>query len=289
MSEFVKRTLSGTVFVACIVGSIVWNPWLFAGLIIPISLLAVDEFHRLVKSSTATRVYASLATLLLWITFICLAYLPSEESRPQALGVALGIAYLSLMTVALLDEIWNHSGQPLRNWGNILISQFMIAMPLLTLLFLAGLDKWLLLALFVLIWVNDTGAYCVGTLTAKRPQGNHKMTPHISPKKSWEGLIGGIAFCIGASLILYACGWFEVFHAGPYTILIAVCFAILTSLFGTMGDLMESLFKRSIGVKDSGHFLPGHGGVLDRFDSILLASPVITAFSLLCYFIAPLL
>lgn len=289
MSEFVKRTLSGTLFVACIVGSIVWDNWCYAGLIMLISILAVDEFHRLVKSTRALRVYAALATIVLWGMCIFLAYLPSDDAHMHAVGVALGIAYLSVITVSLMDEIWNHSGQPLHNWGNMLIAQVMIAMPLMTTLFLISLDKWLLLALFVLIWVNDTGAYCVGTLTAKRPQGNHKMTPHISPKKSWEGLIGGVVFCIAAALILYVCGWFEVFGANGRTASIAVLFAVFASLFGTMGDLMESLFKRSIGVKDSGRFLPGHGGVLDRFDSILLASPVITAFSLLCYFIAPLL
>lgn len=289
MSEFVKRTVSGTLFVACVVGSIVWNTWCYAALLLPISLMAVDEFHRLVQSTRALRVYAALATMVLWGMSICLAYLPSDDVHMHAVGVALGFAYATVIMVSLLDEIWNHSEQPLHNWGNMLIAQVMIAMPLMTTLFLISLDKWLLLALFVLIWVNDSGAYCVGMMTAKRPQGNHKMTPHISPKKSWEGLIGGVAFCIAAALILFACGWFDVFGANHYTVIIAILFAVFASLFGTMGDLMESLFKRSIGVKDSGRFLPGHGGVLDRFDSILLVSPVITAFSLLCYFIAPLL
>lgn len=289
MSEFVKRTISGTLFVACVVGSIVWDTRLFAGLLLPISLLAVDEYHRLVQSARALRVYSALATVVLWSAFVCLAYLPSDAPDLHAVGIALGIAYLTVIMLSLMDEIWNHSGQPLHNWGNMLIAQVMIALPLLTMLFLVSLDRWLLLAMFVLIWINDSGAYCVGTMTAKRPQGNHKMTPHISPKKSWEGLIGGVVFCIAGALVLFSCGWFDVFGAKGYTACIAVLFAVIVSLFGTMGDLMESLFKRSIGVKDSGRFLPGHGGVLDRFDSIMLASPVITAFSLLCYFIAPLL
>ena len=151
-----------------------------------------------------------------------------------------------------------------------------------------SLSKWLLLALFVLIWVNDTGAYCVGSLTAKRPQGNHKMTPHISPKKSWEGLFGGIVFAFLTAILLYYFGWFEEISANGLGLFAALGFAFTASVFGTFGDLMESLFKRSIGVKDSGHFLPGHGGVLDRFDSILLASPLITSYCWLCYFIVPL-
>ena len=245
-----------------------------------VSLLAVDEFHRLIGSPRSLRIYAALSTLLLWsvAAFHTYPWMP-----------ALGLAYLALLIVCMLDEIWNLSGKPLQNWGNMLISQIMIAMPLCTMLLLESLDKWLLLALFVLIWVNDTGAYCIGTLTAKRPQGNHKMTPHISPKKSWEGLIGGIVFCLLAAYVLAQCGWFDAISAHEHDILVALIFAALTSLFGTMGDLMESLFKRSIGVKDSGHFMPGHGGVLDRFDSLLLASPILTAFCWLCYFIAPLL
>ena len=279
MSEFVKRTLSGTVFVGCIVACVLSHFWALAALLLLITVLAVDEFHRLVKSPRSLRIYAALCAVLIWsvAAFHTYPWMP-----------ALALAYIALLIVSMLDEIWNLSGQPLQNWGNMLISQVMIAMPLSTMLFLERLDKWLLLALFVLIWVNDTGAYCVGTMTAKRPQGNHKMTPHISPKKSWEGLIGGVVFCLAAACILAACGWFDII-ANQRTYLVAILFGVFTSLFATMGDLMESLFKRSIGVKDSGRFLPGHGGVLDRFDSILLAAPILTAFCWLCYFIAPLL
>ena len=278
MSEFVKRTLSGTVFVGCIVACVLSHFWALAGLLLLITVLAVDEFHRLVKSPRSLRIYAALCAVLIWsvAAFHTYPWMP-----------ALALAYLALLIVSMLDEIWNLSGQPLQNWGNMLISQVMIAMPLSTMLFLERLDKWLLLALFVLIWVNDTGAYCVGTMTAKRPQGNHKMTPHISPKKSWEGLIGGVVFCLVAACILAACGWFDII-ANQRTYLVAILFGVFTSLFATMGDLMESLFKRSIGVKDSGRFLPGHGGVLDRFDSILLAAPLITSYCWLCYFIVPL-
>jgi phosphatidate cytidylyltransferase len=152
--------------------------------------------------------------------------------------------------------------------------------------FLNSLDKWLLLALFVLIWTNDTGAYCVGVLTAKRAEGNHKMFPRVSPKKSWEGLIGGIIFALAGSVLLAYFGWFDRLVAAESTTgryIIALLFGALVCCFGTLGDLMESLLKRSIGVKDSGKFLPGHGGVLDRFDSVLLAAPVLTIFCWICY------
>lgn len=281
MSEFVKRTLSGAVYVACVVGCILYGTVAFNILFMLICLLAVDEFHRLVQSGGLMRTYACIATAVLWV-------MVQSFTTHVTLGLLLALAYLSVLIITILDEIWNHSGHPLQNWGNFLISQVMIAMPLATMICLYALDKWLLLALFVLIWVNDSGAYCVGTLTAKRKNGNHKMAPHVSPKKSWEGLIGGFVFTLGAAYLLYRFGWLDKIMIDGLNSWIALLFGFLVSAFGTMGDLMESLCKRTVGVKDSGVFLPGHGGVLDRFDSILLASPVITAFCWLCYYAAPL-
>lgn len=275
-------------FVGCIVGSIVWDKWVFAGLLLLICLLAVDEFHRLVKSHPVLRTCAALATFVLWGTFIGVAYNPFGGEFYRAFGITGLMIYLPILVIGLLDEVWNLSGKPMQNWGNLWMSQLMIALPLCSMCLLMSLSKWLLLALFILIWVNDTGAYCVGSLTAKRPNGNHKMAPHISPKKSWEGLFGGIGFAFIAAFILFKCGWFDEISANGLGLLVALGFAFITSAFGTFGDLMESLFKRSIGVKDSGCFLPGHGGVLDRFDSILLAAPLITSYCWLCYFIVPL-
>lgn len=288
MSELIKRTLSGAVFVACVTGSILYHPYTFCCLFLLFALLAVDEFHRLVQSPAMLRYYAFVSTIVLWAMAMCFAWRTGAGHEYHTLGIAMIMLYLPIVVLGLLDEIWNHSGHPLRNWGNLLISQFMIALPLASLGFLYFLDKWLVLALFVLIWVNDTGAYCIGSLTAKRAKGNHKMTPHISPKKSWEGLGGGVVFTIIAACILQLFGWFDGIVIAGYEWIIVINFAFLVSAFGTMGDLMESLLKRSIKVKDSGRFLPGHGGVLDRFDSVLLAGPVLTSFCWLCYFIAPL-
>ena len=173
----------------------------------------------------------------------------------------------------LIAELWDKNGNPIIQWGHFLVGQIMIVLPFALMNVLCHMDPYLLLAVFVLIWVNDSGAYCVGVLTAKMPGGNHKMFPRVSPKKSWEGLFGGLAFTIGAAFILNRFGWFSAITKEGYELLIAAGFAFVVSGFGTLGDLMESLFKRTIGVKDSGKFLPGHGGVLDRFDSILLAAP----------------
>ena len=289
MTELVKRTIFGAIFVACVVGCILWNPCAYASLFLIICVLAVDEFHRLVHSPRALRIYSFLATILLCVMIDCFAWrINGTDSNYHALGIIMLMAYLPLIIFALMDEIWNHSGKPLQSWGNLFISQMMIALPIASMAFLYFLDKWLLLALFVLIWVNDTGAYCVGSLTAKRKNGNHKMTPHISPKKSWEGLIGGFVFAVGGAFLLWHFGWFDAIIVEGRGALTTAIFAFLVSAFGTMGDLMESLMKRSLGVKDSGFFLPGHGGVLDRFDSVLLSAPIITSFCWLCYYIVPL-
>ena len=112
---------------------------------------------------------------------------------------------------------------------------------------------------------------------AKRKGGNHKMFPRVSPGKSWEGLIGGAIVAIGIGALLAYLGWFN--RLSPLnTYAVGMVFALVVVIFGTLGDLMESLMKRTIGVKDSGKFLPGHGGVLDRFDSILLATPAVCLF-----------
>ena len=289
MSELVKRTIFGALFVACVVMAILWNAHSFCGLFLLFTVLAVDEFHRLVKSPIPLRIYSFLGTLALWAMIGSFAWSTRDGVNHVELGLIMGTAYIPIIIITLLDEIWNHSGRPLQNWGNFFVSQFMIALPLATLSFLYFLDKWLLLALFVLIWVNDTGAYCVGSLTAKRKNGNHKMTPHISPKKSWEGLIGGVLFTILAAFVLYRLGWFHAIALKRMSMYGALLFGVLVGLFGTMGDLMESLMKRSLDVKDSGVFLPGHGGILDRFDSVLLAAPVLTFYCWICSFIAPML
>ena len=284
MSEFWKRTLSGAVFVTCIVGSIVWHPIAFGVLFFIISIWGVAEFQHLMGSSVVSKAGAIVGTGLLDIAALWFILAPEDMRRFWAIYVVLGVAYILIIALALTEELWSMAKNPIANWGNLLISQAMIAFPLCAMIGLYALDKWLLLAIFVLIWVNDSFAYCVGVLTAKKmPGGNHKLFPRVSPKKSWEGLFGGLAFTIGAAFILHRFGWFDAITAKGCGLFIAGLFGFLVSVFGTLGDLMESLMKRTIGVKDSGYFLPGHGGVLDRFDSILFAAPMLAIYSGLCY------
>ncbi len=272
MSEFWKRTLSGAVYVGVVIGSILYHEVLFLTLSMCLALLAVREYNTLTHPRCLMDLFAELsAVFCIFPCTIALLY-PQPWSPWILLTVLLPIA-------VLIAELWNKEETPIQNWGHFLVGQMMIALPFALMNVLNHIDAYLLLAVFVLIWVNDSLAYCVGVLTAKKmPNGNHKMFPRVSPKKSWEGLFGGLAATIGAAFILNRFGWFDAITKEGYELLIAGAFAFIVSAAGTLGDLMESLFKRSIGVKDSGKFLPGHGGVLDRFDSILLAAPLALLF-----------
>ena len=276
MSEFWKRTLSGAVYVAVVVGTILWNEAAFDALAAMLAVLAVREFNRLTHPHCWMDVLSETAALLLGLSVAL------YDAASPAVALYVALVYGVLILIGLLAELWDKDGNPIANWGHLLTGQVMIALPFALMDILNHLSPWLMLAVFVLIWVNDSGAYCVGVLTAKKmPGGNHKMFPRVSPKKSWEGLFGGLAFTIGAAFILNRFGWFDTITKPGFELLIAGAFAFVVSAFGTLGDLMESLFKRTIGVKDSGKFLPGHGGVLDRFDSILLAAPMALLFVLM--------
>lgn len=272
MSSLVQRTLSGAVYVALVVASILVHPAFFGVLFALFTALAVREFHVLVGSPKfATYMSVFLGVFLFAVTW-CMF-------NVDGLVVAyLQGAYVVLLMATLVAELFLKAPNPIANWGNVLSSQFMIALPFALMNFVLGLSKFWLLALFITIWVNDTGAYCVGCSTAKLPKGNHKMFPRVSPAKSWEGLFGGFAFALLAGYIYFKVGWFD---SMSHPLMSALLFAFAIAVFGTFGDLMESLFKRTIGVKDSGRFMPGHGGVLDRFDSILLATPGIVLLLLL--------
>lgn len=271
MNEFFKRTLSGAVYVGVIVGSILYGSGIFVGIIAALAALAIKEYNYLqyTHSNLLNRISEVSAVLP------CLAcYYMLQGASGKHIVLVSSICYALIIITLLIVELWDTKNNPFVIWGHILISHIMIALPFASMCMLFAINKWLILAIFVLIWLNDTGAYLVGSLSAKLPRGNHKMFPRVSPKKSWEGLIGGIMLSIGAGILLAHLGWFELLAEKANVYMIGAVFALVVSIFGTIGDLVESLMKRTIGVKDSGRFLPGHGGVLDRFDSILLAAPM---------------
>lgn len=269
MNNFITRTLSAIVYAGLVIGGILVQPICFGGhpllfgiLFMIVSTLAVREFHALVGSDIKTMTYAMMSNALLYSTLYFLFF-------GDWIWRGLLLAYVAVMLLALITHLFRPQVQPIQSWGNLCAGQVMIALPFALMNGVLMHSKWLMLALFILLWVNDSGAYIVGSLMAKRKGGNHKMFPRVSPAKSWEGLIGGFVFDLIAGYVFFRVGWM-----GDMTLMNSLLFALAGGVFGTLGDLMESLFKRTLGVKDSGKFMPGHGGVLDRFDSLLLAVPV---------------
>ena len=269
MNNFITRTLSAIVYAGLVIGGILVQPICFGGhpllfgiLFMIVSTLAVREFHALVGSDIKTMTYAMMSNALLYSTLYFLFF-------GDWIWRGLLVAYIAIMLLALISHLFRPQVQPIQSWGNLCAGQVMIALPFALMNGVLMHSKWLMLAVFILLWVNDSGAYIVGSLMAKRKGGNHKMFPRVSPAKSWEGLIGGFVFDLIAGYVFFRIGWM-----GDMTLMNSLLFALAGGVFGTLGDLMESLFKRTLGVKDSGKFMPGHGGVLDRFDSLLLAVPV---------------
>ena len=268
MKELLTRTLFGAIYAGVVIGSILVDAFLFSIVFMIVTALAVKEYHTLVQSAVKQTAYAMAASVLLF-AFVFFSYMGITWSYPLLFG------YVVVMILAMLQEVIRPNNQTLSNWGHLCSSQLMIALPFSLMTAVLVEDKFLLLALFILVWANDSGAYLLGSFTASSKNGNHKMCPAISPKKSWEGLVGGIILSIAAVCIFHKVGWTTSITLTAYPWLNSILLAIVVSIFSTLGDLMESQMKRTLGVKDSGKFMPGHGGVLDRFDSLLLVIPVV--------------
>ncbi len=179
------------------------------------------------------------------------------------------IPYLITIIYLFVAELYLKQEDPINNWAYAMLSQLYIALPLSTISILAyytGTYYYLLpLSIFIFIWCNDTGAYVVGSLI-----GRHKLFPRISPKKSWEGCAGGLLLVLAVATLVWR---LEPEHLSGLSLPQWLGLGAVVVVCGTWGDLIESLFKRTLGIKDSGTILPGHGGMLDRFDSSLLALP----------------
>lgn len=256
MNNFTQRLLSGIVYTVVVTCAIVLSRDAADVLFLILSLLAVREYHVICVSPMHVIVWSLAATVPLFMT---------QCSQYSAFWyVVLGMVLFG----SFIYELFSKAEIPMENWGRTLVSLVMISLPFSLIANMLRLGewevhRWVVLALFVCIWANDTGAYCVGSLI-----GRHKMFPRVSPGKSWEGLVGGFVFSLLAGYIFSLC-------VADYALWQWLLIALFCSVFGTFGDLLESLLKRTMGIKDSGKFLPGHGGVLDRFDSVLLAAPSI--------------
>ena len=279
MRNFIIRALTGIVYVALLVGCTVWSPVTAFFFFALVAASCVGEFCMLVNRHAGASVVISLNVLAAFLLVASVwLYCIGSPTTGQSLAL-----YVLLVIYLFVSELYRGSDNPLRNWALSLFSHVYAAvpfalLPMLSVRYDAAASSYAYtwqypLALFVFLWSNDTGAYLFGvTLGRYFPA---KLFPSISPKKSWVGSIGG-----GLLTMVLSVACWRLF---PDTLLLWqwMGFALVVVIFGTWGDLVESRFKRQLGIKDSGHILPGHGGLLDRFDSALLAVPAVVAYFVL--------
>ena len=271
MSTFTTRLISGTVYVALIVLvlvlSMVWGLWILLSVF---AVAGIIEFNRLtgVNRPYIFRIVLDCAAAV-W-----LLYATAQYGMAISHGLGIFLPYLLYLLYVVCRSTFLPHQAMLPSLGNSVIGQLYIAVPLaLTIRLTLVVDPFssmtqynglLLLAIFIFIWVNDTGAYLVGSRWGKR-----RLAPSISPKKSVEGSIGGLLLVLLSAVILRLLLFPEL------SWLRILLIAVVVAIFGTIGDLFESSLKRRAGVKDSGKLIPGHGGILDRIDSLLLAVPAV--------------
>jgi phosphatidate cytidylyltransferase len=260
---FLTRLGSAIVFSIIMLSCLLWNEWSFIALFLFVAIVALKEFASIVEKILGTQFSRNEKMNFYFIgiaTFLTIVTLPinTGENAVSSLlkpclfyfsGISLGSAVLFFLFKKNKESIY------------LLTGVGYISMSLGLLVQLRFMNMLLPLSLIVLIWTNDTMAYLVGSFIGKT-----KMAPSISPKKTIEGTLGGILFCM-----LFAALW--GYFSNTFSISLWITFGLIASAIGTLGDLVESKLKRLADVKDSGMIMPGHGGALDRFDSLLLAAP----------------
>lgn len=267
MKNFIRRAITGLLFAGTLVGCILYNPLAFGILFTLITALSVQEFGQLINQQGQAKINKTITSLGGAYLFLALMTFCMQQGP----GARVFLPYLALLLYIMITELYLKKENPLGNWAFSMLSQLYVALPFALLNVLAfhydtkeGIVSYnpiLPLSIFVFIWLSDTGAYLVGSLI-----GKNRLFERISPKKSWEGSIGGGVLSIASSFAF--AHLFPIMPAWQWAGLAAV-----VVIFGTWGDLTESLMKRQLGIKDSGTILPGHGGMLDRFDSALMAIP----------------
>lgn len=264
MSAFqnlLQRTLSGAIFISIVIFSILWNPYAFGFVFLLATFFGLYEFYKITYRPGSVEVnipFSIAGGLILFASCFLHAY--------GLASVIIFSAYGAWVLAIFIVELFRKKANPINNWAYFFLGQLYVALPFSLLnyiLFVQGWQPLLLLALFIILWTNDTGAYVTGLSI-----GKHKMFERISPKKTWEGFAGGVVFGLIAGYILSK-------FIPDISLAQWLGFSLLVVIFGTLGDLCESMLKRTENVKDAGKLIPGHGGILDRFDSMLLAAPII--------------
>ena len=272
MKNFIIRTLTGVTIVLIQVLCTYLSPLSLAGLFLLLTALTVNEFLGLLSRTGTVKVNRPI--VIMGSCYLFFAFWLNCLTDGESLIIF--APYLIFLLYSYIKELYIKNPNPIVNLGATMLSQMYIVLPLSLINVLAFKDfacfdgeapyYAIPLAIYVFIWANDTGAYLVGSLI-----GRHRLFPRISPKKSWEGSIGGALLTVGCGVaVAQFCSFMNVWQW--------IGMALIVVVFGTFGDLTESMIKRHLGIKDSGNMLPGHGGILDRLDSMLFAIPAVMVY-----------
>jgi phosphatidate cytidylyltransferase len=270
LKNVVQRTVSGIIYLVVIIGSLFLGQFTFAVLFLIISLLALYEYYGMAVVSGGTPF--TIQGLIAGALIFAISFLVTSGVVPrEMLGLILVIPVLLFLTA-----LYSKGDDIIRNIAVTFLGLVYIILPMSVMIILAFPDATghvythrVVLGIFALVWINDTGAYLTGMTL-----GRHRLFSRISPKKSWEGAIGGGVLTVATSMWMVAL--MDILTRTDWIVL-----AVIVSIFGVYGDLTESLFKRSVDMKDSGSVMPGHGGILDRMDSVLFVMPVAVGYLLL--------
>lgn len=270
MNESVVRTLSGIVYIALLVSATLFSGITFITLFGVFMFISVIEFCSLINLKKAVPLIMAAVGFVL-----CAVFIVNDFTQ----NILLNAAALVVSAMLLYDLFQKGLPAQKDRPGKLVILAGYIIIPFLLLIKLPFLNDSfnpnILLGIFILIWTNDTFAYIVG-----KTMGRTKLFERISPKKTVEGFAGGLVFALIGS---YAISLFPVFGL---TTILWMASAVILVIAGTMGDLIESRLKRNAGVKDSGRIMPGHGGILDRLDSIIFAIPFLFLFYQIIYYVS---
>ncbi len=265
VKKIIQRTATGIVYVALIVLATIGGNAFFASIFSLITVLGIYELTKLCCKENTRHPLVLLIDFLGGLLMFLSTFFFYEGKAEGANPV---VCYVPYLIVRLIVQLYVKKEDAIKSCMASALTQLYVAFPitLLNLIYFEYGTPQLLLIGFIFIWMNDTGAFCIGSMI-----GKHRLFERISPKKSWEGFYGGLFFNLILAIVIYS--YFnDAVH--NYTLLEWTLFAVMVTLFATWGDLVESLIKRTAGAKDSGNLLPGHGGILDRIDSLLLVAPI---------------
>ena len=275
MKNLMVRTLSGAVLAVVVLGAVIWSQWSFGALLLAMLVAGMLEFYGLAEKqgNAPQKIVGMAAGIVLFALNFAFVSDDIEILGGASQAFACGMAFMLLLIPAMfICELYRKQQNPASGIGTTLMGVCYIALPLSLMCYIPIIGSevwtpWVMIFYIFIIWANDVFAYLVGMSV-----GRHRMFERLSPKKSWEGFFGGLA---GAVAMGYAAA--RVLDADVWAWL---GLALVAAATGVLGDLVESMFKRAAGVKDSGNLIPGHGGVLDRFDALLLSAPFVFVYML---------